>query len=292
MTTAIDVVCPRCIMADFVYFRCTTCKYFAIHQPDTPDLVPRRLYNVMSPDPLYPRQESWQEAIPATTSQTHHTPIPHKTGPRPTVEDTPDGWIRDVTSDGDVEPNPGPSPSTPSAKRTRYNQDTPHTYQTSRMLRKRTADNTPPGQKRRRTDHVHMANQEHQSPTLVYNHHKRKADGDKETYARNGHMKTPLAKSWVTHHAGRSAEHSAYTIAPTRDQRARFTTRLRTETRSPTPDQPHPQWNVQPRPHHRGTWGLRSTTLCYRSCWRHRHPASPMTTCTNTRGTQMTVDGP
>ena len=55
MTTAIDVVCPRCNMADFVYFRCTTCKYFAIHQRDTPDLVPRRLYNVMSPDPLYPR---------------------------------------------------------------------------------------------------------------------------------------------------------------------------------------------------------------------------------------------
>ena len=126
MTTAIDVVCPRCNMADFVYFRCTTCKYFAIHQPDTPDLVPRRLYNVMSPDPLYLRQESWQEAIPATTSQTYHTPVPHKTGPRPTVESTPDGWLRDVTSDGDVEPNPGPSPSTPPAKRTRYNQDTPH----------------------------------------------------------------------------------------------------------------------------------------------------------------------
>ena len=178
MTTAIDVVCPRCNMADFVYFRCATCKYFAIHQPDTPDLVPRRLYNVMSPDPLYPRQESWQEAIPATTSQTYHTPVPHETGPRPTVEDTPDGWLRDVTSYGDVEPNPGPSPSTPSAKRTRYNQDTPHMYQTPRMLRKRTADNTPPGQKRRRADHVRMANQEHQSSTLVYNHHKRKADGE------------------------------------------------------------------------------------------------------------------
>ena len=40
MTTTIDVVCPRCNMADFVYFRCTTCKYFVIHQPETPDLVP------------------------------------------------------------------------------------------------------------------------------------------------------------------------------------------------------------------------------------------------------------
>ena len=316
MITAIDVVFPRCNMADFVYFRCTTCKYFAIHQPDTSDLVPRRLYNVMSPDPLYPRQESWQEAIPATTSQTYHTPAPHKTGPRPTAARTPDGWTRDVTSDGDVEPNPGPSPSAPSAKRTRYNQDTPHTYQTPRMLRKRTADNTPSGHKRRRTDHVHMANQEHQSPTLVYNHHKRNADGEpshqqtskrhqstthwdeqhppgtKETYARNGHMKTPLTKSWVTHHAGRSAEHNAYTTAPTQGQRAGFTTRLRTETRSPTRDHPHPQWNVQPRPHHRGTWGLRSTTLYCRSCWRHHHPASPTTTYTNTRETQMTVDGP
>ena len=158
ITTAIDVVCPRCNMADFVYFRCTTCKYFAIHQPDTPDLVPRRLYNVMSPHPLYPRQESWQEAIPATTSQTCHTPAPHKTAPRPTAAGPLDGWIRDVTSDGDVEPNPGPSSSAPSAKRTRYNQDKPHTYQTPRMLRKPTADNTHPGHKRRRTDHVHMAN--------------------------------------------------------------------------------------------------------------------------------------
>ena len=51
MTTAIDVLCPRYNMADFVYFRCTTCKYFAVHQPEAPDLVPRRLYNVMSPEP-------------------------------------------------------------------------------------------------------------------------------------------------------------------------------------------------------------------------------------------------
>ena len=144
----------------------------------TPDLVPRRLYNVMSPDPLYPRQGSSQGVIPATTSQTYHTPIPHTTGPRPTTVDTPDGWIRDVTSDGDVEPNPGPSPLAPSAKRTRYNQDTPLTYQTPRMLRKRTTDNTPPGHKRGRTDHLHMADQEHQSPTLVCNHHKRKAEGE------------------------------------------------------------------------------------------------------------------
>ena len=89
MTTAIDVLCPGCNTADFVYFRCTTCKYFAIHQPDTPHSVPRRLYNVMSPDPLYPRQGSWQGAILATTSQTYHTPTPHTTGPRPTTVDHP-----------------------------------------------------------------------------------------------------------------------------------------------------------------------------------------------------------
>ena len=69
--------------------------------------------------------------------------------------------------------------------------------------------------------------------------------GTKETYARNGHMKTPLTKSWVTHHEGRSAEHSAYANAPTRDQRAGFTTQLRTETRRPTLDQPPPQSTVQ-----------------------------------------------
>ena len=55
MTTTIDVVCPRCNMADFVYFRCTTCKYFAIHQPEIPDMVPRRLYCVMSSDTMYHR---------------------------------------------------------------------------------------------------------------------------------------------------------------------------------------------------------------------------------------------
>ena len=170
MTTASDVVCPRCNMADFVYFRCTTCKYFAIHQPETPDLVPGRLYKVMSPDTLYPRQGSWQGAIPATTSHTYHTPTPHTTGPRPTTVDTPDGWISDVTSDGDVEPNPGLSPLAPSAKRTRYNQDTPLTYQTPWMLRKRTTDNTPPGHKRRRTDNLHMVYQEHQAMPTVPQH--------------------------------------------------------------------------------------------------------------------------
>ena len=178
MTTAIDVVCPRCNMADFVYFHCTTCKYFAIHQPETPDLVPRRLYSVMSPDTLYPRQGSWQGAVPATTSHTCQTPKPHTTGPQPTTVDTPNGWIRAVTSDGDVEPNPGPSPLAPSAKRTRYNQDTPLTYQTPRMLRKRTTDNSPPEQKRRRTDDLHTVYQEHQLTTHAYNHHKRKAEGE------------------------------------------------------------------------------------------------------------------
>ena len=52
MTTAVNVVCPRCHMAEFAFFRCTTCKYFAIHEPDTPDTVPGRLYGVMSPDTL------------------------------------------------------------------------------------------------------------------------------------------------------------------------------------------------------------------------------------------------
>ena len=74
MTTAIDVVCPRCHMADFVYFRCTTCKYFAIHQPETPDMVPSRMYGVMSPDTLYPRQGSWQGAEPANTTHTCTAP--------------------------------------------------------------------------------------------------------------------------------------------------------------------------------------------------------------------------
>ena len=193
MTTAIDVVCPRWSVADFVYFRCTTCKYFAIHQPEIPDLVPRRLYNEMSPDTVYPRQGSWQGAIPATSSHTYHTPTPHTTGSRPTTVDTLDIWIRDVTSDGDVEPNPGPTPLAPTTKPTRYNQDIPLTYQTPRLLRKHTTDNTPPGHKRRRTDHLHMAYQEHQLPTLAYNHHKRKAEGEPS------HQPTPKRHQSTAH---------------------------------------------------------------------------------------------
>ena len=54
MTTAIDVVCPRRGMVDFAHFRCTTWKYFAIHQPDTPDVVQCCVCEVMSPDTLYP----------------------------------------------------------------------------------------------------------------------------------------------------------------------------------------------------------------------------------------------
>ena len=76
-----------------------------------------------------------------------------------------------------MEPNPGPNPLVPSAKRTRYNQDTSTTYQTPRMLRKRTTDNSPPEQKRRRTGDLHTAYQEHQPTTHVYNHHKQKAEG-------------------------------------------------------------------------------------------------------------------
>ena len=163
MTTAIDLVCPRCYMADFVYFRCTTCKYFAIYQPETPDMVPRRVYGVMSPDNLYPRQGSWQGAEPPTTAHTCTAPQPQTTSPQPTTIGTRNGWIHDVTSDGDVEPNPGPTPLGPSAKRTRYNQDTPPTYHTPRMLRKRTTDNPLPEQKRRRTNNVSTVYQEHRS---------------------------------------------------------------------------------------------------------------------------------
>ena len=265
MTTAIGVVCPRCNIADFVYFRCTTCKYFAIHQPETPDLVPRRLYGVMSPHPLYLRQGSWQGAVPATTTHTCPTPKPHTTSPQPTTVHTPNGWIHDVTSDGDVEPNPGPSPLAPSAKRTRYNQDTPLTYQTPRMLRKRTKNNSPPEQKRRRTDDLHTVYREHQSTTHTCNHHKRKAEGApshqpaprrhmgtahwdeqhpleiEETYAQSEHRRTSRNMSRMTHRTKRSAQHNVYAPAPTQDQRTGSKTRLKTETRSPTRDQPHPR---------------------------------------------------
>ena len=177
MTTAIDVVCPQCNMADFVYFRCTTCKYFAIHQPETPDMVPRRLYGVMSLDALYPRQGSRQGAVHTTATHTCTAPHPQATSPQPTTTGTWSGWLHDVTSDGDVEPNPGPTPLGPPAKRTRYNHDAPLLYQTPRMLRKRITDNPPPEQKGRRTDNATTACQEHRPATPMCHHHKRKAEG-------------------------------------------------------------------------------------------------------------------
>ena len=45
------------------------------------------------------------------------------------------------------------------------------------MLRKRTTDNSPPEQKRTRTDDLHTAYQEHRPTTHAFNHHKRKAEG-------------------------------------------------------------------------------------------------------------------
>ena len=99
--------------------------------------------------------------------------------------------MHDVTSDGDVEPNLGPTPLGPSAKRTRYNQDTPPTYHTPRMLRKRTTDNPPPEQKRRCTDNVETVHQQHRPATQVGNHHKRKADGSPaHQLATKRHMST------------------------------------------------------------------------------------------------------
>ena len=69
------------------------------------------------------------------------------------------------------------TPAPPLQKGTRCNQDTPLMYQTPRMLRKRTTDKSPPEHKRRRTDDVNTAYQEHRPTIHVYNHHKRKAEG-------------------------------------------------------------------------------------------------------------------
>ena len=182
MTTTVDVVCPRCQMADFSYVRCTTCKYFAIHQLDTPDMVPRHLYGVMSPDTLYPRQGSWQDAEVSPTTHTCSAPPPQETTPNPIPPNDINGWVHDVTKDGDVEPNPGPtSPAGPSPKRMRNNRDDPPTYNTPRMLRKRTTEgtwrrytdstkhqhrSTPPGNAKRRT-HYTTNLQQNDKPTRL-----------------------------------------------------------------------------------------------------------------------------
>ena len=182
------------------------------------------------------------------------------------------------------------------------------------MLRKRTTENTPPGHKRRRTDHLHMAYREHQSPTLAHNRRKRKAEGEPS------HQPTSKRHQSTAHwdekhppgNQGNPRPKLTYedTTEHVRDdspqRKIRRTQRLRRRPyprptswvhdpsqdrdTEPNRDEPHPQWNEQPKPHHRGTWSLRSTTLCCRSCRRHHHPTSPMTTYTNTRETRMTVN--
>ena len=63
------------------------------YQPDTPDMVPRRLYGVMSPDTLYPRQGSWQGAEPAATTHTCKASQPQTTIPQPTTIGNSDGCL-------------------------------------------------------------------------------------------------------------------------------------------------------------------------------------------------------
>ena len=73
-------------MADIAFFRCTTCRCFAINQPESPT-HPTRLYENPHLDPLFPRDGTWQH---------------------------------DATEEGDVECNPGPPGDEPPAKRTRH----------------------------------------------------------------------------------------------------------------------------------------------------------------------------
>ena len=185
MITAIDVVCPRCHKADFVYFRCTTCKYFVIHQPDTPDMVPRRLHGVMSPDTLYPRQGSQQGAEPSPTTHTYSGSQPQAATPQPTTPNNTNGWVHHVTKDGDVETNPGPASPRPSAKRIRYNRDTPPTYNTLKMLHKHSTD-TPmlTEHKRRHTGDVEIVYQEH---------HTQARECTPPQTQRRGHTRPPIS---------------------------------------------------------------------------------------------------
>ena len=180
MTTAVDVVCPRRHIADFVYFRCATCKYFAIHQRDTPDKVLCRIYGVMSPDTLYQRQGSWQDAELSPTPHTCSAPPPQVTTPKriPPRHAT-NGWVHDVTKDGNVEPNPGPtSPAGPSPKCMRYNRDVPSTHNTPTMIHKRPTDTPiPADDKGRRTELVEkIVREPQQTQTHEYTSRKRKAE--------------------------------------------------------------------------------------------------------------------
>ena len=72
-------------MLDFAHFRCTTCNLFAIHQPETPDMVQRRMYEVMSLDTLYPAEGSWQDTYLSPAPQTGAISTPQRTRPSPVL---------------------------------------------------------------------------------------------------------------------------------------------------------------------------------------------------------------
>ena len=59
MTRAVHVLCPRCNMADIPFFRCTTCRYFALNQPESPNRT-TSLYESTHADPVFPRDNTWQ----------------------------------------------------------------------------------------------------------------------------------------------------------------------------------------------------------------------------------------
>ena len=140
-------------------------------------MVLSRLYGVMSLDTLYPRQGYWQGAEPSPTTHTCTASQPQAKTPQPTTLNNTNGWVHDVTEDGDVDPNPGPTSPEPSAKRTRCNQDTLPTYHTPRMLHKRATDNRMPTKhKRRRKGDVEITYQEHQTQARECTLRKRKAE--------------------------------------------------------------------------------------------------------------------
>ena len=61
-TTGVHVLRRRCGMADIAFFKCTTCRYFSIDQLESPT-IPRRLYDEVNPDPVFPREGTWQHDV-------------------------------------------------------------------------------------------------------------------------------------------------------------------------------------------------------------------------------------
>ena len=210
MSTAVHVLCPRCNMVDVAFFRCTTCRYFPINQPELPT-NPTRLYDSTHPDHLFPRDGTWQH---------------------------------DTTEEGGVERNPGPRGEEPPAKRARHNEELPANHNPHNVSQKRlNHGNNEPNTKRRKaetTKNTRLWKPTFQrmdlSSPLPPHPQQRDPTSPNEAWG-SPQVKWTYQPLLTTHDHTNEVyvEHPLYAHALTQDAHNTSTTQPRTETPSPIP---------------------------------------------------------